>query len=284
MPTFPIVDTHVHLWDPKRLRYPWLDGIAALNRPFGLADYRKACGAVKVEAMVFVQCEVEFAQAMEEVEWVLGLARGAPRLKGLVPWAPLENGTGAEEYLENLVRCSPLIKGVRRLIQSETEPGFCLQRGFVQGVRSLARYNLSFDLCISHRQLADTVGLVRQCPNVTFVLDHIGKPDIKGQVTEPWRSELRDLADLPNVVCKVSGLVTEADVEKWTREDLRPYLDHVLACFGFDRVLFGSDWPVVTLAAEYPRWVTALDWALAGCSAVEKRKIFRDNAVRFYRL
>ena len=117
-----------------------------------------------------------------------------------------------------------------------------------------------------------------------FILDHIGKPDIRGHVLEPWKSELRELATLENVFCKVSGLVVEADLEHWTGEDLQPYLDHVFACFGFDRVMFGGDWPVVLRAAGLSEWIETLEWAVADCSDTERRKLFRENAMRFYRL
>ena len=148
----------------------------------------------------------------------------------------------------------------------------------------LKDYGLSFDICISHAQMSNTVRLVRQCPEVTFILDHIGKPDIKGRLLDPWRAEIRTLSEMPNVWCKVSGLVTEADHKSWTKEDLRPYIDHVTACFGFDRAVYGGDWPVAYQATEYPRWVETLAWAVAGASEAERRKLFRDNAIAFYRL
>ncbi|HUR59902.1 MAG TPA: amidohydrolase family protein, partial [Opitutaceae bacterium] len=125
---------------------------------------------------------------------------------------------------------------------------------------------------------------VRQCPDVSFVLDHIGKPDIKGHVLDPWRAELGELAQLSNVWCKVSGLVTEADHEKWSAGDLRPYIDHVVECFGFDRIMYGGDWPVSTQAADYPRWVATLDEALRGCTREELKKFYVSNAERFYRV
>jgi L-fuconolactonase len=151
-------------------------------------------------------------------------------------------------------------------------------------VQLLATYGLSFDICISHSQLANTIKLVAQCPNVQFILDHIGKPDIKNHLLDPWRAEMKTLASFPNVWCKVSGLVTEADHQQWTRDDLKPYIDHVISCFGFDRVIYGGDWPVAYQATDYPRWVETLAWAVSGCSDSELRRLFHDNAVTFYRL
>jgi len=281
---FPIVDTHVHLWDPEFLRYPWLDDNALLNRALLPADYRRACGPVQVEKMVFVQCEAEFSQFQEEADWVTGLAGGEePRIAGIVPWAPLELGDEARPALEKLAR-NGLVKGIRRIIQFEPDTEFCLRPGFVRGVQALSDYGLHFEICIVHTQMANTIKLVEQCPNVTFILDHIGKPGIKDHIMDPWRQDLKTLAGFPNLWCKISGLVTEADHEQWTREDLRPYLDHVFDTFGFERVMYGGDWPVAWQATEYPRWVETLAWAIAGCSAEESRKLFHDNAMDFYRL
>ena len=148
----------------------------------------------------------------------------------------------------------------------------------------LPSYDISFDICISHVQMANTIKMVGQCPGVTFILDHIGKPDIKEHVLEPWCTELKTLAEFPNVYCKVSGMITEADHERSTREDLKPHIDHVIGCFGFDRVMYGGDWPVVTLAGEYTRWMEALEWALDGCSPGELRKLFHDNALKVYKI
>jgi L-fuconolactonase len=283
MINFPIVDAHLHLWDPARLRYAWLDANPLLNQPYLLDQYRRACGPVQVEQMVFLQCECDFAQFMEEADWVTRLAREDARLTGIVPWAPLEKGEAARSDLERLA-ANPLVKGIRRIIQFEPDPEFCLRPDFVAGVQAVPDYGLHFELCISHGQLANTLKLVAQCPNTRFILDHIGKPDIKQHLYQPWKQELRTLASFPNVWCKVSGLVTEADHQHWVKEDLKTYIDHVLECFGFGRVVFGSDWPVVLQAAELPRWVETLAWAVSGCSDTELHQLFRDNAKAFYRL
>lgn len=283
MPDFPIVDTHLHIWDLGRLRYPWLASVPMLNRNHLIEDYRRACGSVRVAKMVFVQCECDPAQFKDEVEWVTSVAHTEPRIRGIVAWAPLEKGEAAEADLAQLAE-NPLVKGIRRIIQFEPDIGFCLQPAFVRGVQALHRYGLGFDLCINHLQLANTIKLVRQCPDVSFVLDHIGKPDIKAGRLDPWRAELRELARMENVWCKLSGLATEADHAKWTPAQLRPYLDHVLACFSCDRVMFGGDWPVSTQATDYPRWVATLDDALSGCSRDERHRVYVENAETFYRV
>jgi L-fuconolactonase len=283
MPNFPIVDTHLHIWNPRYLRYPWLDDIPLLNKPYLLEDYNKATGPVEVERMVFLQCECEPSQFMQEAAWVTEQAQIDPRIQGIVPWAPLEQGDAARVHLETLAR-NPLIKGVRRIIQFEPDPEFCLQPDFVRGVQALADYGLSFDICIHEGQMANTVKMVAQCPDVQFILDHIGKPQIRNHLMEPWRTELTKLAAFPNVWCKMSGLVTEADHKQWTPQDLRPYIDHVMETFGFDRVMYGGDWPVAYQATEYPRWVSTLEEAVSGASEAELRKLFHGNAIAFYRL
>ena len=283
MINFPVIDTHLHLWDPTHLRYSWLDGNELLNKPYLLENYRAACIPVPVEQMVFLQCECDFSQFMDEANWVTGLAKQDPRITGIVPWAPLEKGDAARNDLEMLAD-NPLIKGIRRIIQFEADQDFCLRPDFIKGVQVLPDYKMHFEICISHGQMANTIKMVRQCPNVTFLLDHIGKPDIKNHLMEPWKQELMTLASFPNVWCKMSGLVNEADWKTWTKEDLKPYIDHVLETFGFDRVMYGGDWPVAYQATEYPRWVETLLWAVNGCSEAELHKLFHDNAAAFFRL
>jgi len=278
-----IIDAHVHLWDPSRFRMSWLDGNTMLDKPYLLDDYDQHTAGIDIRGMVYMQVEVEPSYGLLEAEWVADLARSEPRLQAIIPWAPLEYGEQARAYLDALTGISPLIKGVRRLIQSESVE-FCLQPRFIHGVQLLADYDLSFDLCVQHRQLANVISLVRQCPETRFILDHIGKPAIKEYLLDPWREHITSLAVLPNVMCKMSGMVTEADMERWTAEDLRPYVDHVVASFGEDRILFGGDWPVVVQASSYRRWVDTLAVLTDQFSAGSQRRLWHDNAARFYRL
>ena len=282
MLSFPIVDTHVHLWDPDRLRYPWLGDVEEIRRPYLLDDLGAATGAVDIESFVFVECDVPPEERVAEVEWVTSLVKDEPRIEGIVASAPLEDGEGARPVLETLSE-NRLVKGIRRLIQAEA-PDFCIQPDFIKGVRMLANYDLSFDICIVHQQLANVIEFVKQCPNNLFILDHIGKPDIKNEVWIPWKHEIETISEMPNVFCKVSGVATSADFETWKPADLKPYIDHVIECFGYDRVVYGGDWPVSTQAIDYPQWVETLEWAVDGSSDDEMRKLFRENAIRFYRL
>ncbi len=283
MKSTPIVDTHVHLWDPTRLGYDWLRGLPTLNRTFLLDDFRKASDAANIESFVFVECGCDSSQAHEEVAMVTRLAAAEPRLQGIVAQAPLEKGSEVREDLANLAANS-LVKGVRRITQGEADLEFCNQPRFVEGVRTLAEFGLTCDLCIKHTQLESTIRLVRNCPEVWFVLDHLGKPDIRSGEREPWDRQLQELASLPNAWCKLSGLVTEADLTHWTYNDIEFYLQHALACFGAERLMYGGDWPVVTLAASYSRWIECTERALDSFSASDRQKVYRDNARHFYKL
>lgn len=283
MPSFPIVDTHVHWWDPAAVPLPWLANKPALARPFLPADLTAAAGPIEIERVVFVECDVTRGRHLDEARWVAGLAASEPRLAAIVAHAPLERGAAAEPDLAALAEI-PLVRGIRRLVQDEADDAFCLRPDFVEGVQLLPRFGLHAEIGIYHRQLAATVELVRRCPNVRFVLDHIGKPGIKDGLMEPWATQIKELASLPNVTCKLSGLVTEADHAAWTPAQLRPYIDHIVAAFGFERLMFGSDWPVATQASTFPRWVETVDEALAGASEGELRRLFRDTAETCYRL
>ncbi len=280
----PIVDAHVHLWSPEHFPRPWLAALPALDRPFGLAEYQDQTRGLPITGMVFVETGVAPHYALLEAQWAASLAGADPRLLGVVAAAPLDDGTRIRAYLDALAALGPVVKGVRRNLQDESDAEICLRAGFVQGVRLLADYGFSCDLCIRHHQLPAVTALARACPGVVFVLDHLGKPPIEAHQLNPWRDQLAALAALPNVACKVSGLATEADWQRWQPADLAPYVAHTLAVFGPERVLFGSDWPVVTLASTYQRWAQTLDALTSQLPANQRRKLWTENARRWYRL
>jgi L-fuconolactonase len=287
VPDFSIVDSHVHLADPGQFDYAWTVNAPSLKRRVLPPDLMKAAAPVEIEAFVFVEVDVDLPQHVAEAKWIDGLARsqpkGEPRLKGLVAALPLERGRAAEPELEELLKLKSL-RAIRRLIQNQPDPDFCIKADFIAGLKLLAPHNIAFDICVFHRHLPNVIRMVRACPEVRFVLDHIGKPAIKAGVIDPWRADLKELASYENVYCKISGVTTEADHKKWTREQLKPYIAHAIESFGFDRSMYGGDWHVLELAGTYPQWVEIVDWVVGGASADEKRKLFRGTAIDFYRL
>jgi L-fuconolactonase len=284
MPEFPIVDAHVHLYDPAVIGFPWMEKVPKLNRPHLPEDFDRLTAGVAVEAMVFVEVDAAPGRHLDEARWVADLARRESRLRGMVASIPVEKGSAASADLDVYAEL-PIARGVRRLIERHAgEPGWCLQPGFIEGVKLLPRYDFTFDLCLFHPQLAEVTELCRRCPEVRFVIDHIAKPGIRAGLTEPWRSQMREIARLPNVACKISGVVTEADHDTWHEAEVAPYVAHAIDCFGFDRVMFGGDWPVSELATTYRRWVDLVDSVVAGASEGERRRLYRDNAIAFYRL
>lgn len=256
----------------------------ALDRPYLPEDFVRLTAGVDIEAMVFVEVDAAPGAHLAEARFAQEQAAAEPRLRGMVASMPLEQGGEVEPELVEYAKM-PLARGVRRLIERHLrEPGWALGDNFLAGVKLLAKFGFSFDLCLFHPQLSEVNELARRCPEVNFVVDHIAKPGIRQGLREPWRQDLRAIARLPNVWCKISGVVTEADNASWTEAEVAPYIAHAIDCFGFDRVMFGGDWPVSELATSYRRWVDLVDRVVAGASDGEKRRLYRDNAIAFYRL
>jgi L-fuconolactonase len=282
MPSPGVVDAHVHFWDPRVLRYPWLDALPDLNRPFAPSDYATATRNVPIDKVVVVECNCAPEESDREVAYFERLMQIEPRLAGIVAFADLTDEREIACVLERL-GASPKVKGVRQNIQGQP-PGFCLQRTFVNGVQLAGRRGLTFDLCATHDQLAEVVTLVEQCPDTRFVLDHCGKPAIRTHQVDPWRTYIARLAASENVWCKLSGLLTEADLEHWREQDLAPYAVTVLEQFGADRLMYASDWPVLTLAGRYAEWHAFTEHVVASLSDAERQRVYRDNAAQVYEL
>jgi len=279
--SFTFVDAHVHFWGGARIAYPWLAEAPAIAGPHTPAELAAAAGARMPNEIVFVEAGADAACARDEVRWVDELAIAEPRIAAIVAAVAVDRGGETEAALAAL-RGHARVRGIRHLIQAHPEPDYCTRPDFVAGVQRVGEQGWSFDLCARHAQLPACIALVRACPGTSFVLDHAGKPDIRRGALDPWRAHITELARLPNVVCKLSGLVTEADAATWTPAALRPYVDHLLSCFGPERLLFGSDWPVVDLAASYQRWLeTALEF-LAPLSVGERAAVLSDNARKVY--
>lgn len=280
-PPFPIADAHVHLWDLGHLPYRWLGGVAKLNRDFLLADLDEARGPVDVGAIIFVQAEVDRPHALDEAKWVASLREDDPRIRAIVPFAQLDKGGAVRPDLEALAAV-PGVVGIRQIISFEPGLDFCLRPGFLAGLHLLPEFGMTFDINVTEGHLPNVIEMVDRSPDNRFVLDHLGGPPIREGRMDPWASGLARLAERPNVWCKISGAATAADYDTWTEEQLRPYIGHAIDCFGWERVMFGSDWPVATLATTYQRWVRALWDIVHDEPEARQRAVFHDNAVRFY--
>lgn len=278
-----IVDAHHHLWDTHHLRYPLFDGIPALDRPFVIEDYERVAVPAGIEASIVVEAASAGPEGMAELAWLRKQADRSRRVKGIVAWAPVERPE-LPRYLEGLANLhDPRIVGVRRSFEFDP-PDFPSRPETVSGVRQLAAFGFSFDLVLFHPSLRAAVELVRRCPEVSFVLDHLGKPPIREHRLEPWSRNFADLAALPNVVCKISGMTTEGDRQAWTVDDLKPYVERAVECFGWDRLMFGSDWPVCEVAGGFEPWLEAVTSLLDGVPAADRERCFASNAIRVYRL
>lgn len=277
-----IVDTHQHLWDKDLFRYSWLDSVPQLNRTFRMADYLAAAEGLNVVKSVHLEADVDEPHMLDETRHLIALAdRPDNPLEGIVACGRPENDN-FKSYLDKIAP-NPKVKGIRRVLH--TQPDSVAQGAtFLKNVTALSDYGLSFDICVLARQLPIAIKLVSHAPDVIFILDHCGVPQVKEKVLDPWRSHIMEIAKFPNTYCKISGLVAYADPKAWTEEDLRPFVEHVIAAFGWDRVLFGSDWPVCTLSATYRQWVAALQALTQTAGRINQRKLFHDNAVRIYRL
>jgi L-fuconolactonase len=281
MPAPTIVDAHVHFWDPARLSYPWLDGVDALRRRFLPGDYEPLAGG-DVDAVVFVQADCRPDQAAAEVEFVERLAAEEPRIVGIVAFVDLLDEHARTAALDRLAHL-PLVVGIRHNIQGHAA-GYCLAPAFVRGVQEVGSRGYSFDVCITATQLPEATELVSRCPDVRFVLDHCGKPAIRDDAYAPWAADLARLAAEPRVSCKLSGLLTEARPEQCTVQGIRPYAERALACFGAGRMMYGTDWPVSTLAGGAALWHSITEAVISRWSEDDRRRFYGDNAAAFYGL
>lgn len=277
-----IVDAHQHLWDLDLFHYAWLKDLPVLNRSFRMNDYCDATTGLGIEKSVHLEADVDEPFIVEETKHVLWLAdRSDNPLEGVVACGRPESKE-FKTYLERILGHAKL-KGIRRILHTQPDD-LGQSETFIENVNSLAVYGLSFDLCVLARQLPLAIRLVSRCPEVTFILDHCGVPQVREKILDPWRANIHAIAKFPNIFCKISGLVAYADPHHWTAEDLRPYVDHAIECFGWDRVMFGSDWPVCTLSASYRQWVDALVSLTRDAGEVNQKKLFQENAIRIYRL
>jgi len=274
-----VIDAHQHFWDPGRLTYPWMRGeaVAPLCRPFLPGDLEPILRDAGVDRTVVVQAQ----SSLDETRWLLDLADANAFIAGVVGWVDLTSCDlpGVLDELEK----GPKFKGVRH--QAEDEPDGWLNRPDVLGgLGELARRGIPYDLLVRPGHLRSVRVIADRLPELRMVVDHMAKPRIASRRMDPWAGDLAQVAGIPAVSCKLSGMITEADWKAWTPGDLKPYIDHVVEQFGFDRVMFGSDWPVCVLAGTYARVLEALNDCLGEISASDRAKVFGENARAFYKL
>jgi len=283
----PIVDTHQHLWDLDKFRLQWLEKSEKLKRNFTTRDYLEATRGLNVVKAVYMEVAVAGDQKLAEAQHVVELCKRTDNPTVAAVIGGLPDDEGFRKYITRF-KDSPYVKGVRKGISGK---GRCLEKPFVENIRLLGELGMSFDLCMPATKLLVGAKLVDACPDTRFILDHCGNADLKVFGSKPpktpadqWRRDIAALAKRKNVVCKISGIVARATPDKWTPEDLAPIINHCLAVFGPDRVMFGSDWPVCTRAASLRQWVAALKEVVRNRDETQQRKLLHDNAVRFYGL
>lgn len=273
------IDSHQHFWIYAADEYLWIDEAKdALKRDYMPADLAPLMAPNGIDGTVAVQAR----QNPRETEFLLELADAHDFIRGVVGWVDLR----AEDVAAQLERFAPhpRLVGVRHIVHDEVDDRFMLGGGFLDGLALLKQYKLTYDLLLYPRHLQVAIDVVKRFPDQPFVLDHIAKPFIKDGILEPWASEIRELATYENVCCKVSGMVTEAAWKAWMRDDYAPYLDVVFDCFGIDRLMFGSDWPVCTLSGSYSQVVGIVRDYIRGLSDEEQDKVMGANARSFYSL
>lgn len=278
----PVVDAHQHFWDPGRADYPWLtDSLAPIRRRFGPEDLRPVLVERGVEYTVLVQTR----SSLDETREFLRIAASTDFVAGVVGWVDLTDPE-VRSTLDGLRR-GPVgthLVGLRHQVHDEPDPRWLLRDDVRRGLRAVEEAGLVYDFLVRTRELPAALAVAREFAGIRFVIDHIGKPSIRAGATREWAAAMAPFADLPNVFCKLSGMITEADWTGWRPADLVPYVRRVCEWFGEDRLLFGSDWPVCLLAGSYVQVFDALQFALGEYSAVARAKIFGANAVRLYRL
>jgi len=268
------IDAHQHFWKYEPAQFGWIDeSMAAIRRDFLPGDLRAAIAPTSIQRTIAVQA----CQTIAETAWLLDLADSNDDLiAGVVGWVPLISQK-VEGDLERLA-ARPMLRGIRHVLQAEPDDRYMLRRDFQRGLMLLRRFGLTYDILIYERHLPVAIELVDRHPEQPFVVDHIAKPRIKDRGLDPWRTHIRELARRENVVCKLSGVVTEADSACWTEDGIRPYLETVLEAFGPSRLMFGSDWPVCLVACAYARWGAIVE-SLVGS---DRDQIFGGTARAFY--
>lgn len=272
-----IIDTHVHFWKYDKKRDGWMDDMKVLQQNYLPENILQTLARNGVDGCVAVQAD----QSELETHFLVELAKTHPIIKGVVGWIDLQN-ENIEDRLSYFSQY-PSIKGWRHVVQGEPLD-FLLRKNFQRGVRCLQQYAYTYDVLIYHYQLQPALEFVSAFPEQKFIIDHCAKPDIKNKDIDEWKRLMQEMAKLPNVSCKLSGLFTEAAWKQWSPADFYPYLDIVFDAFGVDRLLFGSDWPVILVSGMYVQWKSMLEKYMENYKEEERQKVFGENAVQFYNL
>jgi L-fuconolactonase len=273
-----IIDSHVHFWKFDAVRDAWITGDMKILRQDHLPQHLfSLLKENEIEGCVAVQAD----QSETETFFLTELSKTNPFIKGIVGWVDLQD-EHIDDRLEYFYQF-PIIKGWRHIVQSETD-GFLNGKKFLRGIQALAKYNYSYDLLINHHQLKQALEFVTKFPEQKFVIDHCAKPDVKNNNVNDWKKDMMEMATYPNVYCKLSGLLTEVNWNEWTDTDFNPYLDTVFEMYGTDRLLFGSDWPVLNLSGTYRQWKFLLEKYMENHTENDRQKVFGINAAQFYNL
>lgn len=272
-----IFDAHHHLWQFNEVDYGWMDdSMQVLKKNYLPSDLAAEAEKAGVTGTVVVQAR----QILEETEWLLELGEASTLIKGVVGWVDLQS-PALDEQLKRFAP-HPLLVGLRHVIHDEPDDDFMLRPAFVNGIEQLQEYDLTYDLLLFPKHLERAIELVSRFPEQKFVLDHISKPFIKSGIMQPWKDDIEALAAQPNVWCKISGMVTEADHKGWKYEDFVPYMKVVSEAFGTDRLMLGTDWPVCRLAGEYSDILEIPKRFFQDLPVQEKEKVFASNCLEFY--
>jgi L-fuconolactonase len=273
------IDAHHHLWRYQAQGYAWMtEAMKSLRRSFTLTDLYEVASASGIAGTVLVEVE----RTAEETRNLTSIAATDDLIQGVVGWVDL-TAPSIHSDLENMAQL-PKLRGLRHPIHDEPDPNYILRADFNRGIAALHSFGLTYDLLIFENHLPQTISFVDRHPNQTFILDHIAKPRIREGSFYPWRENIQELALRPNVYCKLSGMVTEASWTEWDRPMLRPYIDTVIEAFSPWRVMFGSDWPLVTLASTYEEWLNTVRSAITGLSSSEQQWILGWSATEAYGL
>lgn len=273
------IDAHQHFWIYNAERDAWInDDMAAIHRDFMPTDLAPVLRQSSIDGVISVQA----SQSPEETQLLVDLSTMYAMVKGVVGWVDLQGDNLAVELEE--YKKTTIIKGFRHVIEGEEDPDFLMRPAFLSGIKQLTAHGYTYDLLIRPRHYASTLACVKANPEQVFILDHMAKPNIKTGDFDEWAAFITELASFPNVNCKISGLVTEADWKNWKPEDFVKYVDHAIASFGKERILYGSDWPVCLVAATYEEWVKLVDSLLVDFTDDEKKAFWGGNAVRIYKV